>query len=187
MCRPSPCSPRRGRTRFRATPRGDAMNYKAWVAKAAKQPMVVETVDLGPLGVEDVEVAVEHCALCPSDPSVLNNDWGISQYPAILGHEVVGRVTAVGSNAKGLKVGQSVGVGWFSGSCMHCRQCMSGSHHLCPQVQPTIGHRGGVSTHIRSHWALTIPLPGKLHFAEDRPLFCRGITGLAPPGTYAQA
>ncbi|HTG13054.1 MAG TPA: alcohol dehydrogenase catalytic domain-containing protein, partial [Candidatus Eisenbacteria bacterium] len=68
------------------------MNYKAWVAKAAKQPMVVETVDLGPLGVEDVEVVVEHCALCHSDLSVLNNDWGISQYPAILGHEVVGRV-----------------------------------------------------------------------------------------------
>ena len=77
-------------------------NYKAWVAKAAKQPMVLETVDLGPLGAEDVEVAVEHCGLCHSDLSVLNNDWGISQYPAILGHEVIGRVTAVGPNAKGL-------------------------------------------------------------------------------------
>ena len=54
------------------------MNHKAWVAKAAKQPMVLETVDLGPLGAEDVEVAVEHCALCYSDLSVLNNDWGNS-------------------------------------------------------------------------------------------------------------
>src|SRR5437016_8135944 len=78
-------------------------NHKAWVAKAVKQPMVLETVDLGPLGAEDVEVAVEHCGLCHSDLSVLNNDWGISQYPAILGHEVVGRVTAMGPNAKGLK------------------------------------------------------------------------------------
>ena len=65
--------------------------YQAWVAKAAKQPMVLETVDLGPLGAEDVEVAVEHCGLCHSDLSVLNNDWGISQYPAVLGHEVIGR------------------------------------------------------------------------------------------------
>ena len=50
------------------------MNYKAWVAKAAKQPMVLETVDLGPLGAEDVEVAVEHCGLCHSDLSVFNNN-----------------------------------------------------------------------------------------------------------------
>ena len=85
------------------------MNYKAWLAKGAKQPMVLETVDLGPLGAEDVEVAVEHCGLCHSDLSVLNNDWGNSQYPAILGHEVVGHVTAVGPNTKGLKVGQRVG------------------------------------------------------------------------------
>src|SRR5260370_13285842 len=85
---------------------------RAWIAKAPKQPMVLETVALGPLGAEDVEVAVEHCGLCHSDLSVLNNDWGFSQYPAILGHEVVGRVTAVGSNAKGRQVGQPVGVGW---------------------------------------------------------------------------
>src|SRR6266536_1656501 len=150
---------------------------KAWVAKAAKQPMVLETVDLGPLGAEDAKVAVEHCGLCQSDLSVLNNEWGISQYPAILGHEVIGRITAIGPNAKGLKVGQRVGVGWNSGSCMHCHQCMSGSHHLCPQVQPTIvGHRGGFATHIRSHWAWAIPLPAKLNFAETGPLMCVGIT-----------
>src|SRR5207249_7604476 len=104
---------------------GDATNSKAWVAKAAKQPMVLETVDLGPLGSEDVEVAVEHCGLCHSDLSVLNNDWGISQYPAILGHEVTGRVTAVGPNAKGLQVGQRVGFGWVASSCMHGHQCMA--------------------------------------------------------------
>src|SRR6266849_4905233 len=144
---------------------GDAMNDQAWIAKAAKQPMVLETVDLGPLGVEDVEVAVEHCGLCHSDLSVLNNDWGFSQYPAILGHEVIGRVSAIGPNAKGLTVGQRVGVGWNSGRCMHCHQCMSGHHHLCPQVQFTIvGHRGGFATHIRSHWAWAFPLPEKLNF-----------------------
>ena len=105
------------------------MKTKAWISKAAKQPMVLESVDLGPLGIEDVEVVVEHCGLCHSDLSVLNNEWGISQYPAILGHEVIGRVTAMGPNAKGLKAGQRVGVGWNSGSCMHCHQCMSGRHH----------------------------------------------------------
>jgi uncharacterized zinc-type alcohol dehydrogenase-like protein len=165
----------------------DAMNHKAWVAKGAKQPMVLETVDLGPLGGEDVEVAVEHCGLCHSDLSALNNDWGNSQYPAILGHEVIGRITAMGPNAKGLAVGQRVGVGWNSGSCMHCQQCMSGSHHLCPQVQPTIfGHRGGFATHIRSHWAWAIPLPEKLNFAEAGPLLCGGITVFAPLAMHAK-
>src|SRR5690242_11632337 len=163
------------------------MNYKVWLAKAAKQPMVLETVDLGPLGAEDVEVAVEHCGLCHSDLSALNNDWGNSQFPAILGHEVVGRVTAMGTNAKGLKVGQRVGVGWDSGSCMHCQQCMSGNQHLCPEVQPTIfGHRGGFATHIRAHWAWTIPLPEKLNFADAGPLLCGGVTVFAPLMMYAR-
>ena len=163
------------------------MNYKAWVARAAKQQMVLECVDPGPLGVEDVEVAVEHCGLCHSDLSILNNEWGISQYPAILGHEVSGQVTAVGSNAKGVRVGQRVGVGWNSGSDMHCNQCMSGNHHLCPHVQPTIvGHRGGFATHIRAHWAWVIPLPDKLNFAEVGPLICGGITVFAPLAMHAK-
>ena len=168
-------------------PATSQVQYKAWVAKAAKQRMVLETVDLGPLGPEEVEVAVEHCGLCHSDLSVLNNDWGISQYPAILGHEVIGRVTAVGSGAKGLAVGQRVGVGWNSGSCMHCHQCMSGSHHLCPEVQATIvGHRGGFASHIRAHWAWAIPLPEKLNFADAGPLLCGGITVFAPLATFAK-
>src|SRR5262245_5253227 len=110
-----------------------ATPYRAWVARSAKQPMVLEDLDPGPLGAEDVEVAVEHCGLCHSDVSVFNNEWGISQFPAVLGHEAVGRVTALGPNAKGLTLGQRVGVGWYAGSDMHCRQCMSGDHHLCPK------------------------------------------------------
>ena len=162
-------------------------NYKAWVAKAAKQPMVLESVDLGPLGDEDVEVVVEHCGLCHSDLSVLNNEWGLSQFPATLGHEVVGRITAVGPSAKALRVGQRVGVGWFSGSDMHCRQCMSGNHHLCPQAQATIiGHRGGFATHVRAHWAWAFPLPEGLDVAEAGPLLCGGITVFAPLMMHAK-
>jgi uncharacterized zinc-type alcohol dehydrogenase-like protein len=162
-------------------------NHKAWVAKAPKQPMVLESVDLGPLGAEDVEVAVEHCGLCHSDLSALNNEWGMSQYPATLGHEVVGRVTAIGPSAKGLKLGQRVGVGWFSGSCMHCHQCMSGSQHLCAEGQATIiGHRGGFASHVRSHWAWAIPLPEKLNFTEAGPLLCGGVTVFSPLAMYAK-
>ncbi len=155
--------------------------------QGAETTHVLETVDLGPLGAEEVEVAVESCGLCHSDLSVFNNDWGISQYPAILGHEVTGRVTAVGPNTKRIKLGQRVGVGWNSGSCMHCRQCMSGNHNLCPEVQMTIvGHRGGFASHVRSHWAWTFPLPENLNSAEAGPLLCGGVTVFAPIAMYAK-
>ena len=163
------------------------MDSRGWVAKAAKQPMVLERIDLGPLGAEDVEIAVEHCGLCHSDLSILNNDWGLSQYPAILGHEVTGRIAARGPSTKGLEIGQRVGLGWNSGSCMHCRQCMSGNHHLCPEVQLTIvGHRGGFATHVRTHWAWAIPLPDELDFAEAGPLLCGGVTVFAPLAMHAR-
>ena len=159
----------------------------AWVTTASKQKLVRQKIDLGPLGAEDVEVAVEHCGLCHSDISMLNNDWGFSQYPAVLGHEVIGRVVAVGPEAKGLAVGQRVGVGWTAASCMHCRQCMSGDHHLCLQAQPTIiGHRGGFASRVRSHWAWTLPLPEQLNFAEAGPLLCGGVTVFNPLVMYAK-
>ena len=143
----------------------------AWVATAAGENLVRQQIDLGPLGAEDVEVMVEHCGMCHSDISVLDNDWGFSQFPAVLGHEVVGRVVAVGASAKGLSIGQKVGVGWTSGSCMHCRQCKSGDQHLCHQAQPTIvGHRGGFASHIRAHWAWAIPLPENLNFGKTSAL-----------------
>jgi uncharacterized zinc-type alcohol dehydrogenase-like protein len=162
-------------------------NYKAWVANSAKQPMMLETLDPGPLGAEDVEVAVEHCGLCHSDLSVFHNEWGISQFPAVLGHEVIGRVTDVGPNAKTRKIGQRVGVGWFSGSDMHCRQCMSGNNHLCPQAQATIiGHRGGFASHVRAHWAWVIPLPERLNLADAGPLLCGGMTVFSPLMMHAK-
>ncbi len=68
----------------------------AWVATAAKSKLVRQRIDLGPLAAEDVEVKVEHCGLCHSDISMLQNDWNWSQFPAVFGHEVVGRVTQVG-------------------------------------------------------------------------------------------
>lgn len=160
---------------------------EAWVAPGVKQKLVRQQIDLGPLGAEDVEVAVEHCGLCHSDLSVLKDEWNISQFPAVLGHEVIGRVVAVGSAAKGVRVGQHVGIGWNSGSCMHCRPCMSGNQHLCSQAQPTIvGHRGGFASRVRSHWAWTIPLPDGINATESGPLLCGGITVFNPLAMYAK-
>jgi uncharacterized zinc-type alcohol dehydrogenase-like protein len=158
----------------------------AWVAPTAKSKLVRQRVELGPLGAEEVEVQVEHCGLCHSDLSVLNNDWGFSQFPAVLGHEIVGRVVEVGPAAKGMKVGQHVGIGWTAGSCMHCRQCKSGNQHLCPQSTFTVvGHKGGFASRGRAHWAWAIPLPEKTVVAEAGPLLCGGVTVFNPLAMHA--
>ncbi|QEG01783.1 Aldehyde reductase Ahr [Stieleria maiorica] len=160
---------------------------EAWVATAANQPLTRQTIEFGPLGAEEVEVEVEHCGICHSDLSMLNNEWGMTQYPAVLGHEVVGRIVELGPAAKGLKVGQRVGIGWTASSCMHCRQCMSGDQHLCAHAQGTIvGHRGGFSNRVRAHWAWTIPLPEGIAAEDAGPLFCGGITVFNPLALYAQ-
>ncbi len=159
----------------------------AWVATAATQKLVRQEIDLGPLAAEEVEVQVENCGLCHSDLSMLKNDWGITGFPAVLGHEVIGRVVAVGSAAKGLTVGQRVGIGWTAGSCMHCRQCLSGNQHLCLEARPTIvGHRGGFASLVRAHWAWTLSLPEGLNLADAGPLLCGGITVFNPLAMYAK-
>ena len=159
----------------------------AWVAPTAKSRLVRQQVELGSLADEEVEVQVEHCGLCHSDLSVLNNDWGFSQFPAVLGHEAVGRVVELGRAAKGLKVGQRVGIGWTAGSCMHCRQCMSGNHHLCAQSTFTIvGHKGAFASRVRAHWAWAIPLPEGIDVAEAGPLLCGGMTVFSPLAMYAR-
>jgi alcohol/geraniol dehydrogenase (NADP+) len=152
-----------------------------YATKGAKQKLEPFTYDAGPLGSEEVEVAVEYCGLCHSDLSTINNDWGISQYPVIPGHEAVGRVVALGEHTKGLKIGQRVGIGWNAASCMHCHECMTGQHNLCAEALPTIiGHQGGFADKIRAHWAWTIPLSDALDSASAGPLLCGGVTVFEP-------
>src|ERR1700758_685876 len=90
------------------------MNYfNAYAATSAKGPLESFSFDPGELGPEEVEIKVTHCGLCHSDLSMLDNEWGMSKYPFVPGHEVVGTVAALGDEAKGLKIGQRVGLGWF--------------------------------------------------------------------------
>ncbi|MBQ4855259.1 NAD(P)-dependent alcohol dehydrogenase [Rhodanobacter sp. B2A1Ga4] len=152
-----------------------------WAASAAGQALKLATFDVGELGAEEVEVAVDYCGICHSDLSMIHNEWGGSRYPFIPGHEVVGRVVALGAQAKGLSIGQRVGIGWTAESCMHCRQCLSGDQNLCAQSVATIGgHHGGFADKLRAHWAWTIPLPEGLDLASAGPLLCGGITVLKP-------
>ncbi|MCJ8167883.1 NADPH-dependent aldehyde reductase Ahr [Atopomonas sediminilitoris] len=137
--------------------------------------------DPGPLASHDVEIAVQHCGICHSDLSMWQNEWGMSRYPLVPGHEVVGTVSALGAQVTHLKIGQAVGLGWQAGYCMTCSTCMGGDHNLCDQAQGTIiGRHGGFADKVRAQAASVIALPEGLDMASAGPLLCAGITVFNP-------
>ena len=159
------------------------MAIRAWAAKQQGGKLEAFEYDPGPLGSEEVEIEVEYCGVCHSDLSMLDNEWGMSTYPFVPGHEAIGRVAALGDNAqhKGLKLGQRVGVGWNASSCLYCEACLRGDHHLCERVQATIvGHHGAFADRVRAHWVWTVPIPEQLDASAIGPMLCGGITVFAP-------
>ncbi|CAB3752113.1 NADPH-dependent aldehyde reductase Ahr [Paraburkholderia solisilvae] len=153
----------------------------AYAVSQPKGRLVPFQYELGPLAASQIDIRVESCALCHSDLSMIDNEWGISSYPLVPGHEVIGTIAAVGANVTTLAVGQRVGLGWFSSSCMHCRQCMRGDHNLCPSAESTIiGRFGGFADRIRCHSSWAIALPSGVDADSAGPLFCGGITVFNP-------
>ena len=153
----------------------------AYAAESAGAQLKPFSYELGPLGSEEVDIKVHYCGICHSDLSMLNNDWGMTQFPFVPGHEIVGEVVGIGNEVKSIAVGDYVGLGWNSASCMHCPQCMDGNHHLCGSVEGTIvGRHGGFADHVRAHWSWTIPLPKGTDMQKAGPLFCGGITVFNP-------
>ena len=156
-------------------------HFRAYAAASAKAPLQPFSFDPGELGPEEVEIKITHCGICHSDLSMLDNDWGMSKYPFVPGHEVTGSVAALGDEAKGLKIGQRVGLGWFSHSCLSCRQCLSGDHNLCATAQGTIvGRHGGFADRVRAQWTWVRPIPEALDPVKTGPLLCGGTTVFAP-------
>lgn len=154
---------------------------RAWAARAARGRLEPFEYDPGPLGPEEVEVRIEHCGICHSDLSMLDNEWGGTSYPFVPGHEGVGTVMAMGGQAKGLRIGQRVGIGWNAHSCLHCAPCLSGRQHLCRSVVGTIsGRHGCFADRVRVHWVWAVPLPDALPATEAGPLLCGGITVFSP-------
>lgn len=154
---------------------------RAWAAPTVGAALQAIEYDPGPLGAEDVEIAVEHCGICHSDLSMLDNEWGFTRYPFVPGHEAIGRVVAMGPQARGVTLGQRVGLGWNARSCMHCEQCLAGRQNLCVSVQPTLaGRHGAFADRVRAHWVWVMPLPEGLDPRESGPLLCGGITVFAP-------
>lgn len=157
------------------------MKVQAYAAREAKGKLESFEYELGTLGHDEVDIEVMFCGICHSDLSMLNNDWGMTTYPFVPGHEVVGKIKAKGDLVTDLEIGQTVGLGWSSRSCMQCNQCMSGNHNLCPTGEGTIvGRHGGFADIVRAQATWAIPLPEGLDIEAAGPLFCGGITVFNP-------
>jgi uncharacterized zinc-type alcohol dehydrogenase-like protein len=153
----------------------------AYAARETHGQLTPFEYDPGELGPDQVEIAVKSCGICHSDVAMLNNEWGFSSYPFVGGHEVVGQIAAVGDRVSTLKIGQTVGLGWFSRSCLTCRPCLGGDQNLCATAEQTIvGRFGGFADRVRAQATWVIPLPDGLDQLKAGPLFCGGITVFNP-------
>jgi len=154
---------------------------KAFAALGPKAKLQPFEYDPGVLKSDEVEIDVKYCGICHSDLSVIDNEWGNSEYPVVPGHEVVGTIAAVGDRVTNLSVGQVVGLGWHSGYCNTCQPCNEGDQNLCATAQATIvGHHGGFADKVRASAASVIPIPEGMDLESAGPLFCGGITVFNP-------
>jgi len=157
---------------------------KAWAAKTQGGALERHDYDPGPLPADEVEIAVESCGLCHSDVSLIDNEWFVSEYPLVPGHEIIGRVSKVGAHVSHLSPGDMVGVGWFAHSCLTCHTCMSGDHNMCNDAKGVAaahqGRFGGFADTVRAQGAWAVPLPEGVDAAKAGPLFCGGITVFNP-------
>jgi len=137
--------------------------------------------DPGELGHDEVEIDVHYCGICHSDVSVLDNEWGHTQYPVVAGHEIVGTISKVGAMVTKFKVDQVVGLGWNKGFCNECTPCNTGDKNLCRDAKKTIlGNHGGFSEKVRAQANSVITIPEGIDLESAGPLFCAGISVFNP-------
>lgn len=152
--------------------------YAAHETNGRLEPFEYELGDLG--GVE-VDIEVESCGICHSDLSMLEGAWGRTPFPLVPGHEIVGKIVERGDLVTHLSVGDRVGIGWHSGYCMTCEQCLSGHHNLCREATATIiRHHGGFADLIRAQAASVVKIPDGIEAGSAGPLLCGGATVFHP-------
>jgi uncharacterized zinc-type alcohol dehydrogenase-like protein len=167
------------------------MNTKAYGATAGDKPLEAMDIQRRAPGARDVQVEIKYCGVCHSDLHTVRSEWGGTKYPCVPGHEIVGHVSAVGSDVKKFKVGDTVGVGCLVGSCQHCASCAEGLEQYCengfvgtyngPTADPPGHTLGGYSQRIVVDEKFVL----KIRHPEDQlaaiaPLLCAGITTYSP-------
>ena len=157
------------------------MVVNAYAAQKAQGELKAFEFSLPEIKEDEVDVEVLYCGICHSDLSMLDNDWRMTAYPFVPGHEIVGKVLAIGPSVKHIEVGQTVGIGWTASSCLTCDQCISGNHNLCNSSQATIvGRYGGFADKVRAQATWVFPIPESVDLVSAGPLFCGGITVFNP-------
>jgi uncharacterized zinc-type alcohol dehydrogenase-like protein len=165
------------------------MTTPAYATKAADAPLAPFTIDRRTPGPTEVEIDILYCGVCHSDIHQARNEWGNSIYPMVPGHEIVGRITAVGNAVTAFKMGDLAGVGCLVDSCRECTQCKAGDEQFCENGsvgtynsidksgRPTYG---GYSKKIVVDEAFTLHVPESLDIKGVAPLLCAGITTYSP-------
>ena len=161
--------------------------YAANSATTPLAPFSFERRDPGP---HDVQIEILYCGVCHSDLHTARNEWTNTTYPVVPGHEIVGRVSKVGSGVKKFKVGDLAGVGCLVDSCGHCASCKDGLENYCENV-PTFTYNsedkhlggmtyGGYSQSIVVDEVFVLRIPSNLNLPAVAPLLCAGITTYSP-------
>ena len=155
------------------------MNRKMKAAQISKPAGDWELVerDIPEPGVGQVRVKVEACGICHSDVLVKDGLWPGIQYPRVPGHEIAGRVDAIGDHVVEWKKGQRVGVGWHGGHCFVCAQCKRGDFAMCVNRKVTgIDFDGGYAEYLIAPAATLAAIPDELPAEEAGPFMCAGVT-----------
>ena len=164
---------------------------KAYAATSSTSGLSATSIDRREPGPEDVEISIDFCGLCHSDVHATRGEWGGTTYPLVPGHEIVGRVSRVGSAVTRFSAGDTVGVGCMVDSCRECDSCLEGLEQYCENgMTGTYGavdkrHDGGItqggyasSIVVDQHYVLRVP--ANLDPAAVAPLLCAGITTYSP-------
>ncbi|MGM1052890.1 MAG: NAD(P)-dependent alcohol dehydrogenase [Pseudomonadota bacterium] len=166
----------------------------AFAAHAADQPLAHFTFERRQPRPDDVAIEILYCGVCHSDLHFARDDWGMSRYPVVPGHEIVGRVTAVGDEVGKFQVGDLVGVGCMVDSCRHCQPCRDGVEQFCLEgFTMTYGSddrhdgsltQGGYSDSIVVSEHFVLRMPEGIDLASAAPILCAGITTYSPLRHY---
>ncbi len=163
---------------------------KGYAVAAANQPLAPWTFERREVGPKDVRIEILYCGICHSDIHQARDEWGGSSFPMVPGHEIVGRVSKVGSQVTRFKTGDLAGVGCMVDSCRSCSPCQSHLEQFCEkgahftyngtEKDGVTVTQGGYSSAIVVNEDFTLKVPANLDPAGAAPLLCAGITTYSP-------
>jgi len=163
-----------------------ASRILGYAAQGVGQPLEPFDYAPPPLGEHDVQVSISHCGVCHTDIHAIDDYYGITDYPFVPGHEIVGHVSAAGRGVSELKEGDRVGVGWQGRSCGQCEWCHRGEEQLCLDIVPsgTWVPYGGFSSSVVVDGRFAYLLPAAMPSQVAAVLMCAGIAVYSPLSKY---